>query len=157
MGLDITAYSKLSLVEAVSLKKMQETNWEHPLRYKDNRPYLFENWEPARLPPLVEGFYRCDGETHGFRAGSYSGYSAWCNVLATVAPPDDPAAFLELVEFSDCEGAMGPAVARKLHDDFTRHLDRAATVMTDTWDLERYMHWMRAFELAADGGAVHFH
>lgn len=63
-------------------------------------------------------------------------------------------AFVELINFSDCEGVIGAEVAKKLAADFAAYQDKAG----DKGDFARvYASWRKAFELAADGGAVCFH
>lgn len=162
MGLDITAYSKLVRVhpttdvekdEAISLCVVDEVY----------RP---------RLEGLEEGEYECAGESHGFRAGSYSGYNRWREHLAALVGTtpervwagEKPAAFEELISFSDCEGAIGPVVSAKLARDFAewhgRVSDFAPSIQDANereWFVAKYTNWREAFELAADGGAVDFH
>ncbi len=116
-------------------------------------------------------------EHHEFRAGSYSGYNWWRKQLcdfALDAPievvwKDVPAfrdkPFIELVDFSDCEGSFGPSTSAKLARDFAtnaaRLAERATRAITDDdergYFLEGYSNWQRAFELAAAGGFVILH
>jgi hypothetical protein len=77
--------------------------------------------------------------------------------------------FTELINFSGCEGYIGPVVAAKLAKDFADYQQRAEEYAAnqgepdhgsedwsgDEW-LEVYNDWRRAFEMAADGGAVIF-
>jgi len=106
----------------------------------------------------------------GFRAGSYGGYNEWRNDLAILAGHESAKEawnsgakgrpFFELIHFSDCEGVMNSLVCAKLAKDFA---DNQAKVdaMTDcddgNWFKEKYAEWRRAFEMAADNGAVEFH
>jgi len=116
-------------------------------------------------------------EDIGFRAGSYSGYNWWREQLCQLAldvPPDDVwgdpehyagKPFVELINFSDCEGCIGPITAAKLAVDFREYgprvRTRAATQITDTEErsyfLDSYADWQRAFEVAAHDGFVIFH
>ena len=168
MGLDITAYRKLKPAENVELD--EDGN---PVDY-DNyfRPGAGMDWSEGAFPGRGEGI---DSDTtysfekrHGFRAGSYGGYSEWRNQLARLAGWDsnndrynkDPSEFegkpfFELIWFADNEGVIGPIVSAKLLKDFKAYLPAAE--QQDDWFLDRYRDWMNAFEMAADGGAVDFH
>lgn len=107
-----------------------------------------------------------------FRAGSYSGYNAWREWLAKtihgVTPQtiwDNPdqyigKPFYELIEFSDCEGTIGPKISAKLAEDFRNYFaDIDSLDETDDVDCykTKYRDWQKAFELAANTGAVCFH
>jgi len=116
-------------------------------------------------------------EAHGFRAGSYSGYNMWRTHLCQIAldvPPDDvwedPEAydgmpFVELINFSDCEGCIGPKTSAKLAADFRQYGGRLREIapkqITSDEDrgyfFESYDDWQRAFELASRDGFVIFH
>ena len=105
-----------------------------------------------------------------FQAGSYMYYSKWRNQLAEMAglgsaeavrtnPEKEGLPFVELINFSDCEGVIGPKVAAKLAKDFADYEDRAsafAAKSKDDFFLALYREWRRAFEWAADGGMVYF-
>lgn len=170
MGLDITAYSKLEADPSIA---------DGDQAYYEGAIWLYvEEGREGRAEPLTGGAYRCHGEQMGFRAGSYSGYNLWREYLAemigttpkaiwnrrdeTPKPPVDP--FVELIDFSDCEGVIGSKVAAKLAKDFATlaHLvEPFAKKITNSdnreWFVAKYNEWRKAFELAADGGAVRFH
>jgi hypothetical protein len=103
--------------------------------------------------------------THNFHAGSYSGYNAWREQLANLigttcekmwADPK-PGPFAELINFADHEGTLASTVSKKLFKDFKEWKDRAIKFNNDGWFYDRYLHWMKAFEIASDNGAVSFH
>jgi hypothetical protein len=116
-------------------------------------------------------------EDTGFRAGSYSGYNWWREQLCQLAldvPPDDVwgdpehyagKPFVELINFSDCEGCIGPITAAKLAVDFREYGPRvrtgAAKQITDdeerSYFLDTYNDWQQAFEIASRDGFVIFH
>jgi hypothetical protein len=116
-------------------------------------------------------------ETTGFRAGSYSGYNWWREQLCRFALDCDPSEvwgdpdayagrpFVELINFSDAEGAIGPRTSAKLAADFRAHEPRVAAwaeERIDTEDnrgyfVELFGEWKTAFELAADDGFLIFH
>lgn len=168
MGLDISAYR--------GLKVIGERDDEN-----DDTINLMENADcfvaRAEGVDITKGYSAEDSVS--FRAGSYSGYNAWREELAKLAgypvlldmeyrqhPTHSTGAwasgagpFWELINFSDCEGTIGPVVAAKLATDFARWDARAALHKTDDqgyW-YQKYQAWRAAFEMASDRGAVVFH
>ena len=85
-------------------------------------------------------------------AGYDSATAVWDN-----PPPNAP--FVELINFSDCEGFIGPVASAKLAKDFAAFRDRAQSADSThgAYDFERYCKWQEAFEFAADNGCVQFH
>lgn len=112
-------------------------------------------------------------ETHAFRAGSYSGYGQWRMDLASqfnpaaiifeagrpaMTEPDPELPFYELIWFADNEGTIGSQAAADLLADFRQHATAYDPKHAyDGWAHEKYRDWTTAFELAAQGGLVHFH
>ena len=163
MGLDILAFEKVTLTE------------EHPTEDedgeycgdRDNHYYI----TGGRLGGLqAQRCYDTSGQEMHFRAGSYSGYSEWRNALSEVAVgvPADRAwnepqkysicPFYELIDFSDCEGVIGPSVAHKLARDFRIQRETVRPRLEDKgeWYAEQYDLWQNAFALAAGEGMVYF-
>ena len=64
--------------------------------------------------------------------------------------------FVELIDFSDCDGFIGPKTAAKLAQDFAEHRAKIP-VGADPRFVEKYNKWAEAFVLAAGNGAVKFH
>lgn len=178
MGLDITAYEHVTLVEAITGEKLKEMKWEHPLYDRDDHEFLYVVYEDhrERFDDLVEGFYKPSGAVLRFRAGSYGGYNHWREKLAKMigtTPQDlwnenDSAAarstpFYELICFSDCDGVIGPKTSAKLYADFKEHRNKAGKAPEsgyhddDTYFASLYVQWMNAFDLASRGGVVRFH
>jgi len=130
---------------------------------------------PGDLAVLADA--RPLSEEHAFRAGSYSGYNWWRATLSNLAHDVEPQeiwddyylwmdqAFVELINFSDAEGTIGPKTAAKLAKDFAFYelqiLSRAQQVLADEGEreyfIDAYEEWKRAFELAAQDGFVIFH
>ena len=110
-------------------------------------------------------------KSYGFRAGSYTGYGEWREGLAEYAgltvrdywgKPDTGQPFYELINFADNEGTIGPEAAADLLADFRQHeagykAAHSGGGAMDQYDIERYHHWMLAFELAAQDGMVVVH
>lgn len=168
MGLDITAYGKIQRIEP------QPEYEDTP----DDVARLYVNPDfPGRADDIEDGYYTY-GTSHDFAAGSYGGYNVWRNQLAELAgypavrheagykPPEmshaaaawevDAGPFWELIHFADNEGCIGTAVSAKLAKDFAEFQSKA-DAHPDGLFWSRYAEWRRAFELAADGGAVDFH
>ena len=157
MGLDITAYSKLTFV-CMPDESYEESDDEIQVR---ENPHF-----PGRLAGLYDkGVYSlADSEEYDFRAGSYGGYNRWREVLDLARKGLPSYAFEEIIEFSDCEGTIGPSVSLKLRDDFVRYAEQVKAKVRELvpddrgeyW-IEKYEDWTKAFTLAADGGCVIFH
>ena len=185
MGLDITAYRKLKKMDAVFNADGEpiDPTTREPLDYNDYAQFYVNSDFPGRNGSIEHKAVYAYEDAHGFRAGSYGGYNGWRERLAELAgyptveyervagyAPSrqmrrDAAAwsgkcegmpFVELVNFSDCEGVIGPEVSAKLAKDFAAFDERAKAV-PDEWFYDRYCEWRKAFEMAADGGAVSFH
>lgn len=186
MGLDITAWSNLKFSE-----DQDDENYD-----------LIRIWKNYNYPDhceLEEGNWEETPETrvHSFRAGSYSGYNHFRNILAkctlgvtadTVWEAQDiymNQPFFNLINFSDCEGVIGPDYSAVLYEDFRDNRDRFIRNLKQEIDftkvtenpialepefildlelsdrdieyyIEKYDDWMQAFELAKDGGIVQF-
>jgi hypothetical protein len=146
MGLDITAYRRLQPDPHGSITIDPEEQF------------------PGRLQGLAPRKYACSADDQfDFRAGSYSGYNAWRDELAKMA--GYPSAeyvwyrvtkgpFLELINFSDCEGFIGPETAAKLARDFAEYQAKAEEL--GDYFLGKYEDFRKACEYAADGGAIQF-
>lgn len=183
MGLDITAYHNVTKLDVIfdeyggALDKETMVYVEYDVRVYANKDF------PGREEGVDDrAAYKAENSI-GFRAGSYSGYNAWREELAKLAgypatPVDrgygsvvemhsggawntDHGPFWELINFSDCEGTIGPVVSAKLAKDFIEW-DERAKQHDDAAGLngglyERFKQWRQAFEMAADGGLVDFH
>jgi len=170
MGLDITAASR------IDFRRVYIETEVYPPPSGDPAFPCIHLWPNPHFPTQSEGlpagYFRVNGEVLSFRAGSYSGYNWWRSTLARlvgITPNDawsDPkikVPFLELINFSDCEGVIGPRTSAKLAGDFAEWEERAAAFAesmsddeSDYW-LSSYRDWQQAFQLASDGGAVVFH
>lgn len=171
MGLDITAYGQVKRIgEASDWEDYEEhydwktTDYIWPGHVADDAP--FGDWSAG----IAAGVYEYDEDKrHSFRAGSYSGYNewrAWLSVLALGVAPSDVWAessiyedkpFYRLINFSDCEGIIGPVYAKQLAKDFAAFQSKADAAECNDWFKAKYTDWRKAFELAADGGYVDFH
>ena len=123
----------------------------------------------------LEGVVLTSGETNSTHR-SYGGHSMFRNALRVIgewdmlsgwegiqSQADKP--FYELVNFSDCEGVLGPIACANLYEDFVEYADRAQSYFAfeaetseyGDWRWEHYQSWMRSFEITRDTGFVDFH
>lgn len=183
MGLDISAYKKATFVRARGAREDGDEQWPAVT-------YLYANPDfPGRADGMKDGLYDVGGHTkYGreedrdkdhqlhFRAGSYSGYGEWRRKLCWFAHEVEPSRiwkgeprfwagkpFVELINFADDEGLIGPQTSAKLARDFQTHgeaiKEKARRVLGPEadWFCGLYDTWQKAFELAAGEGCVHFH
>lgn len=179
MGLNITAYSKLKKLDVLFNSDGEPVDpvTREPVKvyYKVHANAYF----PGRSDGLEDGAcYSYDESEHVF-SRAYGGYTFWRETLAKLAgyplrsfrsfgaqensyaasawfgDVPDGAPFVELVNFSDCEGCIGPVVAAKLLRDFVEFDDRAKAIVDDRFYVG-YCQLKRGLELAADGGALEF-
>lgn len=171
MGLDISAHSKL--VEAPDAAREEDgelVDYDAFVEFYDNPDF------PGRFEGLKTSMaYAVEGDSAGLSTG-YSRYSAWREELAKLA--GYPAGkyeqygqvkeshcvpcwggatgpFSEQINFSDCEGTIGPIVCAKLAKDYAEFAEKAEAVGGYFW--EKYQEWKVCFDLGADNGAVRFH
>lgn len=200
MGLDITAYSRLNFIGHHGEPEENtfcDLEWDEEEDQRLHLPaYAYTPFPHALLGlPDVRQVHGRYGDflyggcyaltpstvTHGFQAGSYSGYGVWRRGLAALFNPYGPKTtgsdgmqydtaphaegpFYELIWFADNAGTITTQAARSLLEEFRRH---EAAYVADRqkkpdpsqaeYDIERYREWMRACELAADDGLIDFH
>lgn len=177
MGLDITAYRKVRLMDT-ELTRKDEDYYDFVEENGGFTTYVNEAF-PGRADPILDGRgYETDEEAFGFRAGSYSGYNDWRNQLAELAGyacveserpyrgkelrcdesafNADSGPFHELISFSDCEGIIGSVAAKKLAKDFADFQEKADS-FGDEYFRRKYADWRKACEMAADDGCIKFH
>jgi hypothetical protein len=165
MGLDITAYTDIAKIDNEEVADFFA--YAHPAFPLQNEG--------------IEG-YHTGLSVHDFRAGSYSGYNQWRNHLCMMAhgvsadslwhiamndwthdsiTADSP--FVALINFSDCEGLIGPNMSAKLATDFDQYAEKAKAYAESIGDpygniwLSKYCDWRKAFEEASNNGCVVFH
>lgn len=177
MGLDISVYGDVVL----------NPHWTSPDEaYDAGGHWFYPNLDRSQQADgIVEGGYHVSTPSPSldFRAGSYSDYNEWRSVLALVGcgardrevweRPSEfrQKRFVELVNFSDCEGIIGPKTSQKLAVDFvaSRPTDDAVRSAMSTpareapdhdveWWFTKYEAWFAAFRYAGNhSGVVEFH
>ena len=191
MGLDISVISQIkpiSIPEGIELWSNEYYEWEEKQDIEGSvwnfqpNPYF-----PEQSEGLPDGFGYGTGEEYSFRAGSYSGYGEWRDLLARVALDmgvqgvwnkiDDGGNYTEIpfseqLNFSDADGVIGPVASKKLYNDYVSYekdimkkLDRYYLKFEDfeidgetyEWFKQKYKDWKEAFRIASNNGAVIFH
>ena len=167
MGLDLTAYRGLKKVENPVLDSDgNPIPWE--THCKPNVTSEQESHWPGRAAGLEKDTVYTYADSFGFRGGSYGGYNEWRRWLAGIAgyksdkdcwENHTSGPFFELIDFSDCEGTIGPLVAAKLVKDFADFKEKAQGdgYPDSEYNFKKYCEWEKAFIMAADNGAVDFH
>ena len=170
MGLDIRYYSGLKLAPGVKR--------DHALEHWKEYAVLSDACIRAEGVPDINGVYTFD-QSGGFAAGSYGTYNGWRELLAKLAGwtgakqawKAQGGPFWELINFTDCDGTIGPVVSAKLAQDFAELQDLVDGAGTTSfggdeneiepsdveWFRRVYADFRKAFETAAQGGAVVFH
>lgn len=163
MGLDIDAYEKAELTPEHEYDPDQCDEHDHVRAFCDH------GFERSLRGLIADRCYVVSGDRVEFRAGSYSGYNAWREMLSSAALGLSPEAvwdsngelaecpFYELINFSDCEGTIGPEACAALAVDFVAHREKILAAYPEDERFEYlYGQWQQAFELAAGRGLVWF-
>lgn len=175
MGVSITAYTQLrkrsDVVAGEDYAIDPETKQELPHLW---RAYINPDF-PGRADEIENRAYYEYAEVVDGMDRSYGGYNVWRNDLAKLAgwpmAPDESdngkrshaasawaaqsGPFWELINFADNEGVIGGEVCAKLAKDFAEY-QSMADAHPDQFFRDGYNGMRRAFEAAADTGAVDF-
>jgi hypothetical protein len=115
---------------------------------------------PAQADDLKTGYY--EGTPARCYHASYRAYNDWreklCVTVLGVVPQyvwehPQPGPFVELINFADNEGLIGPKTCAKLHADFLKYRDAVKHLGEDF--LKDYDDIAEAFEIGSSG-AVSF-
>lgn len=175
MGLDIVAYSKLEHERDERVAAVMESLFS-PLG--EEVIHIFEESERLRCMDMKIGKWHRTDETQEihFRAGSYSGYNTFRNLLAKafhgVSADDiwsnednyEGSPFYEMINFSDCDGVIGPYDSDKLHQDFVNGEEEFQEYLMETFgdddEVEYYLgvyrNFTHAFKLSSQNGILIF-
>jgi hypothetical protein len=179
MGLSITGYSHLTYVghcpdrdedahgynpdtyDRIHVEAYAYTEFPHALLGVPNQ-LIISGYSGSKF--LSGGCFAVTAKTETHRAGrSYGGYNQWRQDLADRfnpyrenGEPSPEGPFYELIWFADNEGTICQLAATTLLANFRQfEVEYAAT--HDEWDVQYYRDFLRACELAADGGLIDFH
>lgn len=170
MGLDISVFT--NAVPVPFQHEYGEQCWEA----EHHRAFCYDGFEHSLRGLEKDRCYTAD-YAFGFRAGSYSGYGEWRDLLCQCVYEDkkgqelwdlaklDPekakdVPFYELINFADNEGTIGSEAASDLYHDFQDHLVivRAKMERLDPWYAQSYDTWLKATMVAGNQhGMIIFH
>lgn len=118
-----------------------------------------------RCTMFKDGFY--DADILGkFRAGSYTGYGAWRNLLCEMANEmsegelwaraDPSLHFYELIDFADDKGTLDYKVCERLLKDFDAFDQKAKSLDNEDldWFYEAYKLWHEAVRKVVEAKGV---
>lgn len=173
MGLDITAYS--------NLKKVDPQPSEKDGDYRDDLVRIYNNEDfPGSAGSLEDRAFYSFEWSDSCLSMSYGGYNAWRDMLAKLAGyplakregfggaiidshaaaawnglvgPGAP--FYDLINFSDCEGTIGPEACGRLLKDFVA-FDEAAKAVAEKYFYAAYRDLWFGVELASNNGCLCF-
>ena len=151
MGLDITAYRNIKIVEG------------------EESEYYFANsgFKQSNMTNIENKEIQIDfDESFDFRAGSYSGYNIFRNELCLASNnitaeqlwslQDETLKFYWLINFSDCEGYIGTSYCKILYDEFVKY-EEEVKIKLDEYYHGKYDDFKEAFKVGASDGLVDFH
>lgn len=182
MGLDVVVYKNVKFIENV--EEYDDENCRLILKNgdvineDDFEIFDLNEYFPLHSEGLSKYVYTFDtdnGNYYSFHAGSYSGYGEWRNWLAKMAGyeksesgrydetawnSDQTGDFVELINFSDCDGSINKVFCEKLYQDFVRNKDRIEAQLSDDrfsqYYFTTYMNFLQAFDDARENGIVSF-
>lgn len=165
MGLDITYHSKIEPIDPP--EGIGDEIWEWADENNAFQYFTLAGQED-RLDGVSEQ-WMVGNYSGSFRAGSYGGYNAWrawlCKATLNVEPREvwsnpnrfEGKPFIELIDFADNEGCIGPKTSAKLAEDFMNSRSQLENHdSTDEHDMTLYDEWAKAFGVAAGSGCVEF-
>lgn len=169
MGLDVTAYKNLRKSE----RQDQDDEYELECAVRIYKKQFPQNCMDFEADVVYEADEAIDGPSIG-----YIRYGYWRNRLAQLAgypsldsEPETPHAawvwknrpdgrFAELINFSDCEGCIGTAVAKKIATDFAE-FQPSIDLLVHNRENEQfknlYAEFRKVFEFASNNGLVRYH
>ena len=171
MGLDISYYKSWKPYDG------EVKDWDHAEEIQMAGTDLEHIYNGAGFEGRAKGIPEwvvTSGASGGFRAGSYGGYNRFRSLLCQAlhgfpvgqlwAMSDNEQQeydMWQMLHFSDCEGTLGTAVCKELHEAFERNWDKVMAFFTKEGDAEYYQvkleEWRTAFKVAAGEGLIRFH
>lgn len=170
MGLSVYGYKNISIVENPELDESgyPVNDGENTRFYR--HPAYIDRYAGLEVNKVYTGEY-LDGPSF-----SYGGYNTWRDQLAKMVgyPLKDymhfsksirqshcvecwegkEGPFSEQINFSDCEGAMGPAVCKKLGNDYVAYAAQAEAI--GGFFFKQYQKFMHVFDPTNENVAVAF-
>ena len=172
MGLDIGAFKNVRKAENQYLDEDGD-----PVEGNGRRVCINDNF-PGRYSEFEDCSVVLYDDYGHFYSRSYGTYNRWRNDLAKLAGYPlteyegymgesrkgyaagawdcDSGPFWELINFSDCEGDIGPSICAKLAIDFANYQDKANATQDEDF-ITSYNNIRAAFDYASGNGIVSFH
>lgn len=164
--LSVTAYKKINPVSVILIDNEPcdplTKEWVDAVQFWINDEY------PGRNNEIQGDLWYSFEDSYQFDSG-HTYHLNWCDELARIAGYPEvrvgnqircdesvtagSGPFSELIDFSGCEGTIGPVFCQKLASDFRRFQAQAESHPGNSFR-KRYVKWQKAFEMAADSGAV---
>lgn len=166
MGPQIIVYNKLKRLQDSEVALCEDGSPE-----ESNVATFFSNPDfPAHITGLDSTiYYKCTGKMLSFSGGTYEEYGAFKDHLAQIAGfknakdvwhKNTMGYFVELINFSDYEGTIGPILCSKLYKDFKDMYQRAehyfAQIPNSNKFWNCYKNWLKALKYAQQDGAILF-
>lgn len=164
MGPQFNVFSKLTKMKMSEVRLYEDGTPEESnvTSFYSNPAY------PAHIAGLdTTQFYRWGGKKMKFGTSTYEEYFEFKNHLAQIAGFENleelwgcgqPAFFIELINFSNTEGTIGPIICRKLYNDFKDNYDIAGQYFLRLEDGKKfwvhYQNWCRSLSVARQNGAI---
>lgn len=160
MGVVIRAYSSINLLDATFDKEEEEATYRNSGRFVDIDfvvPKVLPQFPGAADDIVGDGVYGYSKSTI-MASMSCSGYNDWRReILAAHKIREfEDSDFMELINFSDCEGAFGSATCVALANTFKRHHTWAQHPGRPFWFYPVYKSMMDGFIAAGERGMVCF-
>ncbi len=163
MGLDIRFFQYAETVDGPAKGNGGDADVIHNANFAPEQMGQFNQHDSLGEWVRVSGF-----RGH-FRVGSYGSYNDWRKRLSLAilsTPPEaiwsEPERFrgmpmVQLIDFSDCEGIIGPQTCAVLRRQFEFSREKFFVDRNvEQWHYEIYGNFQRAFDIAADTGCVQF-
>jgi hypothetical protein len=164
MGLDISAYINVKEVPASEVELDEDGYPVDDDKYR--KFYINPHFDGRAEPFKSDAFYTCESPDPDIDFHrSYGGYSSLRHQLAEFVNYNindvwdetiTNGPFVELINFSDCEGTIGTVVSAKLAKDFAEYQSKANGM--DEYFVKFYNTLREIFSIAAsNNGVVIFH
>jgi len=158
MGICVTAYKNLTLLYK-------------PIFDADGRPVDFNHWiaginirnqhtAPEWWYPIIPNLVYEWTEAYIFNAGDLFQHARWLEQLKYFKGENG---FQEFTSYAGCNRVIGSNIAAIISNDFSKYnkdaIDYAKSLNHPEGILfiDAYQYWKKAFELAADNGAVEYY
>jgi hypothetical protein len=165
MGLAIRALSNVKLLDVCDVKDPERDTLEQKyMKQKVEFIYYLDKFSVN--DELPSGFYSYENIMY-HSMGSYSGYGSFINILSEFceksSKKDSP--FSELINYSDCEGFVGPITSKKLYSDFVKYKNQVIRFIQSNneigsenqmWYSQKYNDFISVLELAKNSGVLVF-